>query len=343
MKTLLKYYWLVGLITILIWILVGARLGFEALVLCIILTLLEITFSADNAVVNSRVLATLSRFWRILFLTVGILLAVFVVRFILPIVIVMAGVGLPFGDTLNLAINDPEAYKIELDKAAPIINAFGAMFLLMVAFGFFINKDKKVSWLKIVEKPLIYIASRVSFFGLWLGFIVMILTVINAPSEVSGQVGLAMLAAIALYSGLHYINSLMEKHESKSGPVQKAGFAAFLSFMYLQVLDASFSLDGVIGAFALTDNIIIIMAGLGAGALWVREFTVYMVDTNALVRYKYLEHGAHWAIFVLGLIMLLKVNGTELPEILVGLVGLVFVAAALYSSRRDHSRQLREL
>ncbi|MBI3494506.1 DUF475 domain-containing protein [Candidatus Saccharibacteria bacterium] len=343
MKTLLKYYWLVGLITILIWIFVGARLGFEALVLCIILTLLEITFSADNAVVNSRVLATLSRFWRILFLTVGILLAVFVVRFILPIVIVMAGVGMSFVETFDLAIHHPEAYKIELDKAAPTINAFGAMFLLMVSFGFFINKAKQISWIKIIENPLINIARKVSFFGLWLGFIVLILTVISVPSEISGQVGTAMLAAIALYSGLHFVNSLMEKHESRSGSAQKVGFAAFLSFMYLQILDASFSLDGVIGAFALTDNIIIIMAGLGAGALWVREFTVYMVDTNALVRYKYLEHGAHWAIFVLGLIMLLKINSIELPEIIVGLVGLVFVAAALYSSRQAHNRQLHQV
>lgn len=333
MKTLLKYYWLVAIITVAIWIAVGLKLGSEAATLCIILTLLEITFSADNAVVNSRVLITLSPFWQKMFMTVGILLAVFVVRFILPIWIVMAGAGLSFTSTFDLALNHPEAYKLELDKAAPVINAFGAMFLLMVALDFFVNAQKKISWLTSIEKPLVKSARKIPHLGLGIGFAILLITTLIVPAEVKLQVSAAMLAAIALYSGLHLINHIMERNQSRSKTVHKVGFAAFLTFVYLQILDASFSLDGVIGAFALTDNIIIIMAGLGAGAIWVREMTLHMVHTNALVRYRYLEHGAHWAIFILGLIMLLKLLHVELPEIIVGLVGLVFVAAALISSR----------
>ncbi len=334
MKTLLKYYWLVAIITIAIWVLVGLKLGTEALTLCIILTLLEITFSADNAVVNSRVLVTLSPFWQKMFMTVGIFLAVFVVRFILPIVIVMISSGLTFDRTFELAINHPEQYKDELDSAAPVINAFGAMFLLMVAIDFFINAHKKISWLGVIEKPLVKAASYVPNLGFIISVIILIVITLTMPQELQLNVAVASASALLLYSGLHFINHLMERQEKKNKAVHKVGVAAFLAFVYLQILDASFSLDGVIGAFALTDNIIIIMAGLGAGAIWVREMTLHMVHTNALVRYKYLEHGAHWAIFVLGFIMLLKLHHIELPEIVVGLVGLVFVAAALFSSRR---------
>ncbi|MDO8336465.1 MAG: DUF475 domain-containing protein [Candidatus Saccharibacteria bacterium] len=339
MKTLLKYYWLVSIITIAIWLLVGWRLGTEALTLCVILTLLEITFSADNAVVNSRVLVTLSPFWQKMFMTVGIILAVFVVRFILPIVIVMVGAELSFDKTFDLALNHPEAYKLELDKAAPVINAFGAMFLFLVALDFFIDPKKKISWL-VVEKYLVSFAKKIPHAGLLIGFGILVVTVFTLSSEVRLQVSAAMFAAILLYSGLKFINHLMEKHEKNSKLTHKVGMAAFLAFVYLQILDASFSLDGVIGAFALTDNIIIIMAGLGAGAIWVREMTLHMVHTNALVRYRYLEHGAHWAIFVLGLIMLLKLVHIEPPEVFVGVVGLVFVAASLYSSYKSHRQEV---
>ncbi len=334
MKTLLKYYWIVTLLTIAIWVLVGIKLGAEALTLCIILTLLEITFSADNAVVNSRVLVTLSPFWQKMFMTVGIFLAVFVVRFILPIVIVMFGAGLAFDRTFDLAMNHPEQYKAELDKAAPIINAFGAMFLLMVAIDFFVDASKKISWLKTIEKPLIFAARYIPNLGFIIAVATLIIITFTMPQDLRLNVGVASACALILYSGLHFINQLMEKQEEKNKVTHKVGMAAFLAFVYLQILDASFSLDGVIGAFALTDNIIIIMAGLGAGAIWVREMTLHMVHTNALVRYRYLEHGAHWAIFVLGCIMLLKLHHIELPEIIVGIVGLVFVAAALFSSRR---------
>lgn len=334
MKNLIKYYWLVAIITIIIWILVGLKLGTEALTLCIILTLLEITFSADNAVVNSRVLVTLSPFWQKMFMTIGIFLAVFVVRFILPIIIVMWGAGLPFGSTFELAMNHPEQYKEELDKAAPVINAFGAMFLLMVALDFFVDARKKVLWLKFVEKPLVTFARKIPNLGFLISILVLLVVTLTMPQFEQLRVGTAMAAAVILYSGLHFINKIMEAQEKKTRAVHKVGMAAFLAFVYLQILDASFSLDGVIGAFALTDNIIIIMAGLGAGAIWVREMTLHMVHTNALVRYRYLEHGAHWAIFVLGVIMLLKLHHIEPPEIFIGLVGLVFVAASLFASRR---------
>lgn len=101
--------------------------------------------------------------------------------------------------------------------------------------------------------------------------------------------------------------------------------------MYLEVLDASFSLDGVVGAFAITNNIII-MAGLGIGAIWVRTMTIYMVRHQTLKKYGYLEPGAHWAVFALALIMIMKLFGVALPELVVGSVGLVFIVSSVVSS-----------
>jgi hypothetical protein len=113
---------------------------------------------------------------------------------------------------------------------------------------------------------------------------------------------------------------------------QKVGMAAFISFMYLQLLDASFSLDGVIGAFAITSSVVLIAAGLGAGAVWVRSMTIHMVRAGTLAKYKFLEHGAHWAIACLGTIMLLRLYGVELPEWATGSVGLIFVAFSISAS-----------
>jgi hypothetical protein len=108
--------------------------------------------------------------------------------------------------------------------------------------------------------------------------------------------------------------------------------------LYLDVLDASFSLDGVIGAFAITNDVVLIMAGLGAGAFWVRSITVYLTRTGTLAKYRYLEHGAHWAILALGIIMLVKLYHIEPPEWLVGSIGLIFVITAVVSSILEHRR-----
>ena len=109
--------------------------------------------------------------------------------------------------------------------------------------------------------------------------------------------------------------------------------------MYLEVLDASFSLDGVIGAFAITNEIVLIIAGLGAGAVWVRSLTVYLMRSGALAKYRYLEHGAHWAILALGVIMLIKLYHVEPPEWFTGSLGLIVISVAILSSVLESRRK----
>ena len=306
----------------------------------IILSVLEITLSADNAVVNSRVLVKMSKKWQLIFLTVGILIAVFVVRFILPIALVSLITGKGGGEVLSLALNNPETYGHILHDIAPIINGFGGMFLFMVAIFFFLE-PREYLWVKPIEQPLQKIHKT-----RWIRPLLILLVALAPQPFVAGserwQIILAMLAGAGIYLLLHAIavgmTKLSEnnaKHQAATKVVAQTGMAAFVSFMYLEVLDASFSLDGVIGAFALTNNIIIIMIGLGIGAIWVRTFTLYMVRNHTLVKYRFLDAGAHWAIFSLAVVMFLKLLHIEVPELIIGGIGLLFIVLAVWSSVKN--------
>ena len=119
------------------------------------------------------------------------------------------------------------------------------------------------------------------------------------------------------------------------------GKAGFFLFLYLELLDASFSFDGVIGAFAITSDPIIIALGLGfIGAMFVRSITIYLVRKGTLGEYRYLEHGAHWAIGALAAILLISIE-IEINEVITGLVGVAFIGASLASSIRANRREAR--
>ncbi len=122
--------------------------------------------------------------------------------------------------------------------------------------------------------------------------------------------------------------------EAAAPVVVRQGLAGFL---YLELLDASFSFDGVAGAFAMTQNLLIIALGLGAGAMFVRSFTLLLVERGTLDTYRYLEHGAFWAVGVLAAIML---GGVEfhVPEAVTGLLGAVLIVLALGSSIRANRK-----
>lgn len=322
--------------TLVVWVLVGINSGLSALVTVVILTLLEITFSFDNAVINSRILVKLSKFWQTLFLTVGIILAVFIVRFLVPILIVAITAGLGFGEVIHLALSEPHKYAEELHSAAHIIDAFGGTFLLLVGASFFIDAGKKLHWLKSIERPLAKAGGIPYFTILTMVAMTSIIYIGNLHRYASDERNAILFAGVVAIS-LHVLMGFFDKisdGQQKSNVKEKVGLSAFISFMYLQLLDASFSLDGVIGAFAITTSVVLIAAGLGAGAVWVRSMTIHLVRAGTLTKYKFLEHGAHWAILVLGAIMLSKLYGLELPEWTTGSVGLVFIALSLASSIR---------
>ena len=326
------------LLTVAAVVIAAVFLGPAAAVTTLILIAIEIAFSFDNAIINAKILARLSPAWQKAFLTIGMVIAIVGMRFVFPILIVMVTAHLPWGQVLQYALHDPKRYAENLEKAHTSISAFGGSFLLTLALYFLFDDSRKELWLARIERPLQRIGG-----SFWLPPVL-------AAAIVSG-VGLAHGGTEALRAGLlgvvsyalinGFIHVLGRLSGDTGGSAKYTGWSAFLAFMYLQVLDASFSFDGVLGAFAITDKIVLIALGLGVGALWVRSLTVYMVKKGTLEEYIYLEHGAHYAIFTLAAALLLSLF-IHVPDAITGLVGLGVIGASFHASlqaRRARGRQ----
>ena len=302
-----------------------------------ILAVMEVSLSFDNAVVNASVLKTWSDFWQNLFLGVGIIIAVFGMRLLFPLLIVAVAADLGMGEVWSLAMNNPQAFSGHLTAHHAEVAAFGGMFLLLVFLNFLLDDEKELHWLGHVEQKLGALGKVSS-----ISVLIAIGTLMGAMAMVDPAhkmvVLLSGLWGIVVYIGVDMISGLLEKEEETDvdiGAIVKSGGIG--GFLYLEVLDASFSFDGVIGAFAITSDVVIIMLGLAIGAMFVRSMTVYLVKTGTLDESVYLEHGAHYAIGILALIMLASMK-YEIPEIFTGLIGVAFIIASLWSSIR-HKKQ----
>jgi len=328
----LRIFAISGTLTLLALGLVLYFMGVKAAFLTLVLIAVEVTFSFDNAIINARVLMTMSKFWQQMFITVGMLIAVFGMRLVFPILVVMITAGLPWGDVLNLALNSPEKYAHELHNAHVSIASFGGMFLLMLCLHFFFDTARSVRWIDIIERPLQRIG-RWWVYGVACVAVLVAITLMpfNAhPTETF----IAGMSGIITYIVVHGLAELFTQNQSKNETgkmVQRAGMAGFMSFLYLEVLDASFSFDGVIGAFAVTKDVVLIAIGLGIGALWVRSLTIFMVRKHVLGAYRYLEHGAHYTIGMLALVLLAGIF-FNISEFVAGLLGILIIAASIASS-----------
>jgi len=300
--------------------------GLPALFLLVLLAVLETTLSFDNAVVNAKVLTRMSPVWQQRFLVWGIPVAVFGTRFVLPILIVAAAAGLSPIFVTQLAFFDAARYGEYLADAHTAIAGFGSAFLLLVSLKYFFNDKKTVHWIETVER---YLSRWGGIEAIEIALVLVVLLVYSfiVPAE----------AATLLFSGLVgvvvfiIIEGIAQSFEVETGPAAATAGAAL--FVYLNVLDSAFSLDGVVGAFAITSALPIIIGGLGIGAIFVRAFTVALVRAKTLDELPYLEHGAHYAIFGLALAMLLGIF-MHVPEAITGLIGLVIIVFAYISSRR---------
>jgi len=308
----------------------GTPLAIQALGIVAILAILEISLSFDNAVVNASVLKTWNKFWQDIFLTLGMLVAVFGMRLLFPLLIVALAADISLLQVWDLGINNPDEYSRHLVNHHAEVAAFGGIFLLLVFLNFMLDESKELHWLGHVEEKIASFGKLSS-----ISVMVAIAALMASLTMVEESKKLAVLVAglwgILVYVGVDLISDLLEKEEDdpKIGDAIKRGGIG--GFLYLEVLDASFSFDGVIGAFAITKDIVIIMIGLAIGAMFVRSLTVYLVRKGTLDAYVYLEHGAHYAIGVLAIIMLISMS-YHVPEIFTGLIGVVFIAASLWSS-----------
>jgi uncharacterized protein len=329
-----------------------------------ILAVLEVSLSFDNAVVNATVLQKMDVYWQRIFLTVGVLIAVFGMRLIFPLLVVTIAGHVSPVHALNLALHHPHEYAIKLTQAHPAIGAFGGIFLLMI-FLDFLFEDQEISWLGPIERQLTKVG-KLDQASAIVALVFLIISATTYASKDAIQVLVSGTAGLATYLAVSSLSSLFEADEEDvTDRLQPAGAdgspagddavggaagetagaagvpraripsklarAGLFTFLYLEVLDASFSFDGVVGAFAITDMIFVIALGLGIGACYIRALTVYLVRKGTLTEYVYLEHGAHWAIGALAILLFVTIRH-NVPELVTGLIGVAFIGAALISS-----------
>ncbi|NPA55043.1 MAG: DUF475 domain-containing protein [Epsilonproteobacteria bacterium] len=293
--------------------------GFAGVYIAALLALLEVSLSFDNAVVNAKILQTMQPIWQKRFMTWGMIIAVFGMRFLFPILIVMIVAHLGFLETLDIALHDPQKYHHILSANEKLIFAFGGAFLLMVFFDFFFEK-KEIKWIKLIEDNKVTNSlGKISNIELILATIIGIVLTYHTRSY---QIAIAFYLGLLVHSLLVSVDELFDSEAIKNG---------LMGFVYLEVLDASFSFDGVIGAFALSQNIFLIMIGLGIGAMFVRSLTIFLVEKGVLNEYKYLEHGAHYAIAILAVIMLLKIF-FHISEEITGTIGILLISISFVHS-----------
>lgn len=320
----------------------------------VILALIEIAVSADNAVINAKILGSMDEFYRRLFITLGIFIAVFVVRLVFPLLIVSFAGGISMLEAIHLAWADHTKYEEIVKSAHPQIAAFGGVFLSLVATTYFFNAEKEHHWLPFSRLTAVIGRHPEVRLILPISSILVIAPFTHDPG-VFFQYGMYGLISFLLIEGLGDLFAHFEPAEASStvaaapskfkmivarligcknlpSQVAKTGFAGF---MYLEAIDFSFSIDGVVAAFAITNDFIVIMIGLGVGAMFVRSLTLYMVDHEVLNKFIHLEDGAFYGIAFLAVTMLLGAVGIEFHEMIIAGGTILTIIAAIVTSLRS--------
>jgi hypothetical protein len=317
------------------WTYTGTLTGtFGFFLIALVLAVLEISLSFDNAIVNANKLERMRPEWQRRFLTWGILIAVFGMRIVFPLLIVVVAANIGPLQALRLAATDPEEYGRIIDGAHHSIAAFGGTFLMMVALTYFIDEGKEVDWIRALESRL---RQWASIRGLEIALVLAVILGFAwaLPEHHQSDFLFAGVAGLLTFLAVEVVSHVLDRREAARDMARAGGFGAFL---YLEVLDASFSFDGVIGAFALTRNLFLIAIGLGIGAFYVRSMTIMLVERRTLAHFRYLEHGAFYSILVLSVIMFAQ-SLWHIPELLTGLLGAAFIGLALWSSVRFNRRK----
>jgi hypothetical protein len=272
-----------------------------------------------------------------MFLTVGIFVAVLGMRLLFPLLIVSVTADIGMLDVWNMAIDHPDEYSSRLMEHHGEISAFGGMFLLLVFLNYFLDEDKDIHWIHWIEEKMGALG-RIDAMAVMISLLILVGSLSMVESSHKFAVLIAGVWGILTYLLVGFLSAFLEKEEEDPAIGQVIKRGSIGAFLYLEVLDASFSFDGVIGAFAITKDIVIIMLGLGIGAMFVRSMTIYLVEKDTLNEFIFLEHGAHYAIGVLALIMIATIK-FHIPEVVTGLIGVTFIGAAIYASIR-HRRHI---
>lgn len=319
------------------WLIEFLYLGVYGVIKGTTLSIVELSLSFDNAVLNALVLYTMSTVWRRRFIIWGIPIAVFGMRFVFPALIVSIVSGLDPISAIKLSFNDPQLYSSYLRESKHIIEAFGGVFLLII-FIKWIYGEKESYWLSYIEKPFAKIGNNSNMAILTVLGVVFFIGVLKKDFTIV----MAAIAGFIVYEAIDLIKALLENNKIarrlQQGKGDSNGSMGDLGkFIYLEVLDASLSFDGVIAAFAITHDIILIMVGLGVGAFAIRSLTIFFVE-QSMTELSYLEHGAHWAIGFLGVYMISSMF-VKIPDILVSIATMGVIAVAIMSSLNEAKKK----
>ena len=314
--------------------------GLTCIFIAMVLAILEVSLSFDNAVVNAMKLEGMSEKWRHRFITWGILIAVFGMRFLFPLLVVAIFAKLNILSVLDMALNDVHKYAHYLELTHAPIVTFGGSFLLMLFMDYFTEKNKEVHWIRFLEDGLQKL-SKVRGICTFVTLAALGLLMLKIAPETRESVFTSGLAGIITYLVIDGLAEWLEKRQEERAKLcaDSVKCSGLVGFLYLELIDASFSLDGVLGAFALSKDILIITIGLFIGAMFVRSLTIMLVEKKTLDQYLYLEHGAHWAIGTLAVLMFVS-TFHQVPEVVTGLLGLAFIVTAFISSVM-HNRKVK--
>lgn len=303
---------------------------FQSLIIILGLITFEVVSSVDNAIINAHVLKTLPQRFRKIFLFWGLLIAVFLVRGILPFIIIwIANPSLTLAAVWAQAFS-PEGIGDALGASKPLLLLGGGMYLFFVFLQWLFMEEKKYAF---------FVEHFLHRQAVWFYFITSLCFTVVIYLSVKTNPILALACAIGT-TAFFLTDGFKQQAEKKEEQLLRGNASAWSKILYLEVLDASFSIDGVIGAFAFTLSVPLILIGNGIGAFVVREVTIRGIDR--IGKYAYLKNGAMYSIGVLGGIMILESFGTHFPFWLAPLNTFLLLGIFLFLSIREIQRAQRD-
>ncbi|OGI95340.1 hypothetical protein A2917_02120 [Candidatus Nomurabacteria bacterium RIFCSPLOWO2_01_FULL_42_17] len=302
----------------------------SALITIVGLSLFEAVSSVDNAIINAEVLATMGAKARRWFLTWGMFIAVFMVRGLLPFIIIWAfNTSLNPMQILSAAWSSDPLVLESIEKSAPILLVAGGVFLLFLFLHWLFLEEKHFGLPK-AEK---FFMSQ----GVWFYATVSILLALIAwfALKESNLMGFGAVVGSSLFFITHGFKQNAEEQEKK---LLGNAHSDLSKLFFLEIIDTTFSIDGVLGAFAFTLSVPLILLGNGLGALLVRELTLRNIER--IKKYVYLKNGAMYSILVLGIIMILHSFGFHIPEYLSPLATFLIIGFFFWKSNKHLNRKL---
>ncbi|HLD39368.1 MAG TPA: DUF475 domain-containing protein [archaeon] len=297
------------------------------------LIVFEIVSSVDNAVINADVLATMSKKARRWFLMWGILFAVFVVRGLLPFLIVYSlNPSLGFWGVLNATLSGDEAVIKAIEASAPPLLVGGGTFLIFLFFHWLFMEPKNYGLLgeRFFHKRAVWFYAIVS---------ILLAVIVWFSIKVDPLMAFGAVVGSTAFFITHGFKQNAEQREKEL--IGNKNMSDWSKIMYLEVIDTTFSIDGVLGAFAFTLLVPLILVGNGIGAIVVRQITVSNIEN--VKKYKYLKNGAMYSIFFLGMMMVLDSFGAHIPSFVSPVVTLMIIGHFFFKSKAELKRtQVKE-